>query len=462
MINISKFVAIGSLLLYGANANYKGSDWDQYELGLELEEFYQEQNEVALCKYDCMYGQDDYLMFFHDECNICVPKSFNELDDIVCNNKEDYATALDGFYKEMKEIIKWDHEIKDIEESEYQNGYEVEKVYHVTVKLDTEYIYGLCAYKTCTTEEFEILNGKIMSYKVVKVHLKEELCEETKWPTPGYGYDTTTKAPTTWKKSTTQEPSAPFVPPSKTPSWSPTTPSPTTAEPTTAEPTPKPTTPEPTLKPTPYPTTAWPTKKPTTPEPTPKPTPYPTNPTTAWPTKKPTTPEPTPKPTPYPTTAWPTKKPTTPEPTPKPTAYPTTEEPTNSPTTPEPTPRPTPYPTTAWPTKKPTTPEPTPRPTPNPTTAEPTPKPTTTTSTAEPTIPIPPKTTSPPSMWKKTTSAPKKCNYNGGQVSYGGYETGYENQQCEYGYKCVKEDDYSECGYGTYCPGICIKEKEEY
>mmetsp|Transcript_45414 Transcript_45414/g.40702 ORF Transcript_45414/g.40702 Transcript_45414/m.40702 type:complete len:403 (-) Transcript_45414:229-1437(-) len=401
MITVPKLLAIGFIILHGINANDQVSDLGSYEheLGLNLIDFYQMQNEVALCKLDCMSLKDDYLDYFNDECNICIPETIYDGDHIPCDDKPHYEMILDEYYQEMKAIIKWD--ITDYEvipnENEYSDGYnEDETVYLVTIKLDLEYIYGECEYQFCATEQFEILDGKIMSYVVESIHLKSEICE----PEPYY-QETTTKPPTSWKKSTT--------------TWAPAQ------------------------------TTGKPTAKPT-----------------GWPTKKPTTDEPTPKPTNHPTTGWPTKKPTTPEPTPKPTDHPTTEEPTKSPTTPEPTPRPTPYPTTAWPTKKPTTPEPTPRPTPNPTTAEPTPKPTTTTSTAEPTIPIPPKTTSPPSMWKKTTSAPKKCNYNGGQVSYGGYETGYENQQCEYGYKCVKENEYFDCGYGTYCPGICIKEKEEY
>ena len=150
MINISKFVAIGSLLLFGANANlHQVSDWDSYELGLELKDFYDTQNDMALCKMDCMYAKDDYMGYFDDECNICVPEIMHDSDTVYCRNKENYEMSLDGYYKEMTEIIKWDHEIQNIETSEYvepnEYGYgELKKSYTVTVKLNVEYIYGQC------------------------------------------------------------------------------------------------------------------------------------------------------------------------------------------------------------------------------------------------------------------------------------------------------------------------------
>merc|ERR1719229_1545001 len=330
---------------------------------------------MALCKMDCMYAKDDYMGYFDDECNICVPEVIYDSDTVYCRNKENYEMSLDGYYKEMTEIIKWDHQIQHIKEDDYvepnQYGYGELKSYTVTVKLDLEYIYGQCTYKFCATEEFVIVDGKIMSYVVKSIHLKSRICDSYKEETP---------SPTPWKKSTT--------------TW----------KPKETTPTPKPT-PKPTPRPTPKPT----------PQPTPKPTPQPT----PWPTRRPT---------PKPTTPWPTPRPT-PKPTPQPTPKPT----------PKPTPRPTPKPT-PQPTPKPTTPEPTPRPTPRPTTPEPTPRPTTTT-TEPPTGGAPvPKPTPKPTMWEKVTPAPtpRKCNYSQGQGygEYSGYEPGYENQQCQYGYKC--------------------------
>ena len=146
MINISKFIAIGSLLLFGANATSEVPEW----IKLGLKDFYDIQNDVALCKMDCNNIKDDYLDFFEDKTSICTPDYFprDHNNEVSCYYKEDYAMLLDKYYKEVKEIIKWDHEIKAVEESEYtldhkyEYGHdyaETEKMHKVTVKLEIEY-----------------------------------------------------------------------------------------------------------------------------------------------------------------------------------------------------------------------------------------------------------------------------------------------------------------------------------
>ena len=113
MICVSKLVAIFCILLHGINANNdEESDWGSYELGLDLTDFYQMQNEVALCKLDCMYLKDDYLDYFNDEGNICIPEAIYDGDNIPCHDKAYYEMVLDDYYQEMKAIIKWDHDIQ--------------------------------------------------------------------------------------------------------------------------------------------------------------------------------------------------------------------------------------------------------------------------------------------------------------------------------------------------------------
>ena len=47
--------------------------------------------------------------------------------------------------------------------------------------------------------------------------------------------------------------------------------------------------------------------------------------------------------------------------------------------------------------------------------------------------------------------------------SYACNEMKCSENQCEYGYECVKENDYLDCDTsykGAYCAGICIQENE--
>lgn len=146
MINISKFIAIGSLLLFGANATSDLPEW----IKLGLKDFYDTQNDLALCKMDCENIKDDYLDFFDVGASVCTPNYFprDHDNEVSCYYKADYATLLKTYYKEVKEIIKWDHEIEEIEDSEYKwdneyeyghNYAETEKIHKITVKLEIEY-----------------------------------------------------------------------------------------------------------------------------------------------------------------------------------------------------------------------------------------------------------------------------------------------------------------------------------
>ena len=129
-------------------------DINQYDLGLEFGEFYYSQNAVAICSinYDsnCIDFKDDYMSFFDGDCDICVPQNY-KIQNEVCYNTLEYSLSLDSMYAGMKQIFRWDHQIKDIQvsESSVQNNYggygeETEKVYSIKVTVNKEYIKDLC------------------------------------------------------------------------------------------------------------------------------------------------------------------------------------------------------------------------------------------------------------------------------------------------------------------------------
>lgn len=130
-------------------------DIDQYDLGLEFDEFYDLQRSFAICQNDyngnCIDFKDEYLSLFAADCDICIPQN-DKVENPVCYNTLEYQSSLDSIYGEMQEISEWSHQIMDIQvfETEVGNNYgqytqeEIEKIYTIKVTLNKKYIKGLC------------------------------------------------------------------------------------------------------------------------------------------------------------------------------------------------------------------------------------------------------------------------------------------------------------------------------